>query len=185
MKTEQAVKSLLKMQKNLESAFKQCHELSAVMKQEHRAISVHNLNEVEALVSQKESSADALQTVVQDLLADLLALGEDALPERFELSLGLKIFEHIEAALFDDDLQSKTARYLLRECRKDLEQVLEVADRLRFDIHQNMVVLERMMDHHQESYRFWQTIAAEEGSQYGDRGEKQSSGHCSQLVVKV
>ena len=182
MSLQAVIANLLSLKSSLKVGQEKCFQLKHIIANEHIAISKHDINALESIVGDKENISSDLERTVHKVVDQVMGLNEG---EVESLSGIQDILSALKKTYAGDDLQAQTLRFLVDECAESIQRLLESADSLRIELHRNMMVIQRMMADHQESYRFWQSIAAEEGSQYGEKGERQSSGHCSQFAVKI
>ncbi|SME87823.1 hypothetical protein [Pseudobacteriovorax antillogorgiicola] len=144
---------------------------------EHQSIQSSDLKAIGETVKAKQSLAEELKTVT-DRIGDGFAKvkGYPCLASILEhrgyshaIDLGL-FLSLLADHTFGDSIEERVLRHECVKTLKVYEKYQDLQKRFQPKIEMNRYLIQKLLYHHQETFRFWQSIAAESEATYGSKG---------------
>ncbi|MFW7377890.1 MAG: hypothetical protein ACOH5I_03660 [Oligoflexus sp.] len=167
-------------------------EFEKILDAEEYAIQKSDLKTIEKIVPEKERLGSQIAKTIQQLHQNLeLSFREGLLCRRQESKSHIELTDLIEALkLIEDtmdrsDLASQVILHLSPKIQKTALEVISLRMKLQPKIEANSYLVRRLLSHHQETYRFWQSLISEAESVYSSYGKTKSLKSQSILEVKT
>jgi flagellar biosynthesis/type III secretory pathway chaperone len=150
--------------------------LHALIQEEHVAISQHDLLKVEQCCRDKEALLKKIEGLKNLTQTIFYSIGS---PDRSAYGSSVALQELLAL------LKQQKHDYSLNKIELSVQNIRSQYVALQKDIKKNKIILEKMIENHQESYRFWLEITQESNSFYTAKGEKGRVALSSQIEIKT
>jgi len=165
-------------------------QMPVMIEQEHEAIRSGKLSNVEQVMAQKVALGEVIEAQHMELkrICDRLSLWcqMNLGSSRFQnMSQVVDAFDAIVLASPERSLHRQVIAHLAKAIRTRLEQFSAAAKAAKPSLEVNRIVVEKAIRNHQESWRFWQNVAAESSATYNATGVPTPAGNGSILQVRT
>ena len=178
----------VKLTETLEGICQLFDEVTDLITAEHDLIKVSDLNGIEKITREKvdlgakvEASCNDLANVFDNLKESLVDHGLLSSGETIDLGSLVNALDLVEAD--QDSTEGKLLHHSKAKLVKYFGEFKEKRASYQPLIEMNQYLIKKLLEHHRETYRFWQSIATESEATYGDKG--QSKGGKPQPVIQV
>ena len=166
-------------------------DLQKLIDAEHDYIRKSDLKSLELVTQEKEKISQKIReniTKIERVYGDVCSLagfliGDSKESRAPNLSNIAKVFEDLR-----EKLESQGAVFnieLFKSVDKALREVILFQKNLSPKIEMNVYLTSKLLDHHRETYRFWQEIALESSSVYGENGDAKPQTSVPILSIKA
>ena len=179
-----------KIKKIIENALELDRSLSSFQKifeKEELAVAAHDINSLEQAYSDKEIQSSALESQVNSLLDSANQL-KNMLGSEYDKNDRLKTLTDVLDCLKIVFLSYEPAsndQKLVNEASKMITNIVEKFSSLKPALERNRYIIARLLEHHQQSYRFWSEVHRESSENYDSTGCKKSRKTLSQVFAKA
>ena len=168
-------------------------KLPALLMQEHSAIQQRDIAALEALGETKAQIAESMENLGLEVKKSVRLISQfhsnvfelDESPTEFKLSDTChyisELIEHFER----DGFATQVLKHINERLDKLIQDFLQMERENRPLIEASKYLIQKLLQHNQQMYRFWTEVAQETMSNYNDKGIKRSSGQASLLNVKA
>lgn len=161
-----------------------------IIDKEHEQIRLSNLDEIEKLTAEKNelgsSVSEACDTLfkhfelVRDLSRSSLGLSSEV-ENIHSLTESLDSIDEKEFEVYD----FKVLTHEVKKLKEAYQSFSKRKSEYQPKIEMNRYLIGRLLNHHQETFRFWQGIAAEAEATYGSKGVTRNQVNKSTLRVRT
>lgn len=188
---EKLVATFSSLGEKLESVLKLMEAFSRILDKEEAAVRVSDINQIEETVKRKEEIGRLIEQDIQSIrkgIFDVCIISspcEKADQETCDLSQLIDATEKIDSALSDKNFASQVLIHLTAKVTENSRRVIRFRVELQPKVEANGYLVRRLLVHHQETYRFWQSLISEAESVYGAMGKTKAAQSQSMLEVKT
>lgn len=188
---EKAIEYLSSFQKVLVELRSDYVELLKVVDAEHAAISRSDLQTIESLVQHKASTSEELENHALDIRKIASKL-QGFIQDLCRMTLPcasitdvMNMFSTIENYFSESSITRDAFLKILLSTRIIYDEFVDLRRITEPKIEMNKYLTERLLNHHQQSYLFWQEIARESTATYGDDGVQRQKVIAPLLRIKA
>lgn len=189
---EKLVAILSNFRELLDSLMDSLTELEHILIAEEKAIQESNLNQIEKIVPSKEKLGSQIEKAIIAVRTQLEQLFQGTLnPEicpkksNLELSDLVTVLTTIESSMKNLGLASQVFLHIASKVKTRAKKVMQLRVKLLPRIEANSYLVRKLLSYHQETYRFWQSLAYEAESVYSSHGRTKTTKSQSILEVKT
>ena len=163
-------------------------ELTQLVADEHQAIGESHLPKIEAITSKKIELSENIQKLSNQFAIDFDGLltsirSQCAISEEERMSV-VDLAEYCEGHL-GDSYEDKLLKHEMKKVSDLFQELRDLKKKSNPLIEMNQYLVKKLLRHHQETFRFWQGVAAESASIYGEKGTAKQTGSHATIIVRT
>ena len=186
--SESLIPEIVKFRELIESLSKLYSEIIALVDLEHQAIRTSELDEIEVLVRNKQELGDRVIVVAEEISgsfervkSSVCSISSESVNEAVDLLGLVELLERVRLA--EEGMEYRVFDHERSKLRKVFDEFKTLNEKYQPKIEMNRYLIRKLLHNHQETFRFWQSIAAESESTYGSTGATKQQ--VSQPTLKV
>ena len=166
-------------------------EFLKVLSLEEKAIIDHDINEYEKNGKSKEEVAakilDSYQTLSSscESICDLGAEYGYNVPPMNKLSDIISLFDEISSSGDNSEVSLKVLNLQMDKAKKSILDVLETQAQSKQYVERNVMLVNKLLQNHRQSYQFWRETIAAEAVGYNQKGVRSSNHSVSMFNAKA
>lgn len=187
MKSERLVSDISLLKENLDDLTQLYIEVVGVLNHEHDLIKARDLEKIEILTKEKVELGQRVESACEILARSFERMkmsAEAAFEWNVELVDISSLLERLRSSC-TDSYEDKIIEHELNKLENSYQEFKATKESFQPKIEMNRYLVKNLLEQHQETFRFWQSIAAESESTYGSKGESVNQGSKSTLQVRT
>ncbi len=165
------------------------HCLDELLLREAEAIGKSDLEQIEILTSEKILLSQRMELLVAEIRDLELSLrqdfGEVAYDSKKSFHLSIKDLIYDIEKLLKNSEKSNEIEGLLAKLNSDVTQLISERKRIFPQVESNTYLIKKLLHYHRETYAFWQSVAGDSESTYGQTGKSKLLPQRSILSVRT
>jgi len=191
-KIEILVSLLSSVREQLDILMNGLKEFDQILTAEEKAVQTSDLILIEKIVPEKERIGNLIEKAIQFIRSQLEVFSQGGWITRansskvsFDLSDLIQALSEIDNQLDRSNLASQVLTHLSTKINVVATEVIQFRKKIQPKIEANSYLVRRLLLHHQETYRFWQSLVLEAEAVYSSYGTTKSAKSQSILEVKT
>lgn len=191
-KVENLVSVLSSMKEQLDALMKSLADFDRILIAEEKAIQTSDLILIEKIVPEKlrigsevERSIQLLKSHLEQFFQGGWIMRSHSSKAALDLSDLIVFLMEVDGRLDRSNLASQVLTHLSAKIKLVVNEVIQFRKKLQPKIEANSYLVRKLLVHHQETYRFWQSLVLEAESVYNSYGTTKSAKSQSILEVKT
>lgn len=166
-------------------------EMDNIIQDEATAVNISDLRAIEILVPNKETLAAKIEKAIvalRDDLRDLKSKGilvQESNKEGLDLSDLLTGLSSLKSASTARNMESQVLQHTIEKLSESTRLLIDLRKHTHPKIEANAYLVRKLLQHHQETYLFWQSVVLETESVYGSHGRTKIANTKSILEIKT
>jgi len=188
---ESAIEAASNLKDSVLVLFDSYNKLAAIIELEHAAIKASNLIEIEKIVVDKQAIGAAIESSVTSMrmAASKLAQIHTALtlPPKPHASISdcLGLLADIRESLAANKFGTQVFDHVMNGLKTAFDKFATVKATVQPKVEMNKYLTEKLLHHHQQTFRFWQELAQESVATYGPAGLQKPASAATAFRVKA
>lgn len=173
---------------NLDDAYSKFLEILAA---EEKSIIDHDIQLYETHGKEKEQVAASILDNYQSLSSHCESIYEAALERHFKISTVEKLSNVVDVfhEIYDQLEAPETSKNILKLQISKVKSSIELLIKTQLDskdlVERNVLLVERLIDNHRQSYQFWREAIAKETVGYNEKGRRSTSQSVSMFNARA
>ena len=157
-------------------------ELPSLLDEEEKAVTLHDISMLEKALIRKKACGEAILEAKKRCQELGHRLGEQT--EGADKPESLTDLLHLLEG-HKPGLRGPLASSVLRTCHELLVKITGEFASSHIRIKRNQFIVSKLLQNHQESYRFWNQLIREKNSRYNEKGTVKDLQNVSQISIKA